>query len=204
MALEDYPSELLAKAVEQFKSLPGIGERTALRLVLHILKQDKQAGKTFGDTIINLVENVQFCQKCHNISDTETCGICNSIKRDPQIVCVVENVKDVMSIEKTAQFNGLYHVLGGIISPMDGIGPSDLTIDNLIRRVKEEEIKEIILAISPTMEGETTNFYIHKKLKDFPVKISIIARGVAFGNDLEYTDELTLGRSIQNRIPFGE
>lgn len=204
MTIHNYPSELLAKAIEQFKSLPGIGERTALRLVLHLLKQNKEQGKLFGNSIIELVENVQFCKICCNISDTDICSICSSPRRNTDIVCVVENIKDVMAIEKTQQFNGLYHVLGGIISPMDGIGPNDLTIEKLEERISEGTIKEVILAISATMEGETTNFYINKRLKNYDVEVSQIARGIAFGNDLEYTDEITLGRSILNRVPFGK
>lgn len=198
----NYPSQLLAAAVEQFKGLPGIGERTALRLVLFLLKQNKETALKFSLDITELIKNVQFCKRCFNISDTEICSICSSTSREEKTICVVENIKDVMSIEQTQQFNGLYHVLGGIISPMEGIGPQDLTIDQLVKRVEQEEIKEIILALSTTMEGDTTNFYIYRKLKEYPVKISIIARGIAIGNELEYTDEVTLGRSILNRQPF--
>ncbi|MCG8702312.1 MAG: recombination mediator RecR [Bacteroidales bacterium] len=204
MNTHNYPSSLLANAVEQFKTLPGIGERTALRLVLFLLKQNKEQGKLFGDSINELIENVMFCKTCFNISDEETCSICSNSKRNKDIICIVENVKDVMSIENTMQYNGLYHVLGGIISPMDGIGPNDLTIEQLEKRVAEEKPQEVIMAISATMEGETTSFYIHKRLKNYPVKISIIARGVSFGSELEYTDEITLGRSILNRTLFDD
>lgn len=198
----NYPSKLLAAAVEQFKSLPGIGERTALRLALFLLKQNKDTALKFSLDISELINNVQFCKRCFNISDTEICSICSNNSREEWTICVVENIKDVMSIEQTQQFNGLYHVLGGIISPMEGIGPQDLTIEQLVKRVEQENIKEIILALSTTMEGDTTNFYIFKKLKDFDVKVSVIARGIAIGNELEYTDEVTLGRSIINRQPF--
>ncbi len=198
----NYPSKLLAAAVEQFKGLPGIGERTALRLVLFILKQKKEAALKFSHDISELINHVQFCKVCHNISDSSICSICSNPSRDRSTVCVVENIKDVMSIEQTQQFNGLYHVLGGIISPMEGIGPQDLNINSLIRRAREENIDEIILALSTTMEGDTTNFYIYRKLKETQVKVSIIARGISIGNELEYTDEVTLGRSILNRQPF--
>lgn len=198
----NYPSQLLAAAVEQFKGLPGIGERTALRLALFLLKQNKETALNFTHDINELLQHVQFCKKCFNISDTEVCSICASHSRESATVCVVENIKDVMSIEHTQQFKGLYHVLGGIISPMEGIGPQDLTIEALVKRIQTEKIKEIILALSTTMEGDTTNFYIYKKLKDYDLKISVIARGIAIGNELEYTDEITLGRSIINRQPF--
>jgi recombination protein RecR len=198
----NYPSQLLAAAVEQFKGLPGIGERTALRLVLFLLKQNKETALKFSLDINELIKNVQFCKRCFNISDTEQCSICSSTAREETTICVVENIKDVMSIEHTQQYNGLYHVLGGIISPMEGIGPQDLSIEQLVNRIEKEQVKEIILALSTTMEGDTTNFYIYKKLKNYPVKISIIARGIAIGNELEYTDEITLGRSIINRQPF--
>ncbi len=197
-----YPSKLLTEAVEQFSGLPGIGERTALRLVLFLLRKSKENAREFTQALDNLVNNVHFCKTCHNISDNETCSICSSNTRNQSSICVVENVKDVMSIEHTHQYNGLYHVLGGIISPMDGVGPQDLTIDSLAERVSKDKTEEVILALSTTMEGDTTNFYIHKKLKNMNVKISIIARGVSFGNELEFTDEVTLGRSIINRQPF--
>jgi recombination protein RecR len=199
---ENYPSRLLSNAVEQFSRLPGIGERTALRLVLFLLRLNKDEALNFSHTISEFIENIKFCKVCHNLSDVETCSICSSKKRDRQIICVVENVKDIMTIENTHQFNGLYHVLGGLISPIEGIGPKDLQIDSLKSRIEKENISEVILALSATMEGDTTNFYIHKKIKDFDVSISVIARGVSFGDELEYTDEVTLGRSIVNRVPF--
>jgi recombination protein RecR len=198
----NYPSRLLAAAVEQFASLPGIGERTALRLALFLLKQEKELALRFSNTIGEFIEEVHFCETCHNISDSETCSICNSNNRDQSTICVVENIKDVMAIEHTQQYNGLYHVLGGIISPMEGIGPQDLTIDSLVNRAGNDSVKEIILALSTTMEGDTTNFYLFKKLKSVNKKISIIARGISIGNELEYTDEITLGRSIINRQLF--
>lgn len=198
----NYPSRLLTEAVEQFSGLPGIGERTALRLVLFLLHKEKADAQKFTDTLNALFEHIHFCKVCHNISDTEICGICNSHARDKSTICVVENIKDVMSIEHTQQYNGLYHVLGGIISPMEGIGPQDLTIESLVNRVKNNSTTEVILALSTTMEGDTTNFYIYKNLKDLSAKITMIARGVSFGNELEYTDEVTLGRSILNRQPF--
>jgi len=202
MIKENYPSKLLTEAVEQFKKLPGIGERTALRLALFLLRQKKEEALNFGSVIINYIENIKFCKTCHNLSDEEICPICSSPKRDKNTICIVENIKDVMSVENTQQYNGLYHVLGGIISPMEGIGPSDISIDSLIKRVSENEAKEIILALSATMEGDTTNYYIFRKLKSYPVKITAIARGVSFGDEIEYTDEITLGRSILNRTPF--
>lgn len=197
-----YPSRLLNNAVEQFSGLPGIGERTALRLVLFLLRKEKSSAMQFTQVLNDLFENVHFCKVCHNISDTELCSICSAPSRNISSICVVENIKDVMSIEHTHQYNGLYHVLGGIISPMEGIGPQDLNIDSLVERVIKKNIEEVILALSTTMEGDTTNFYIYRKLKDTGTKISIIARGISFGNELEYTDEVTLGRSILNRQPF--
>ncbi len=202
MHSENYPSTLLAEAIEQFSSLPGIGERSALRMALYLLRQRKEDALAFGTAINNLVENIVFCKTCHNLSDTEICSICSSGKRDNSIICIVENVRDVMSVENTMQYNGVYHVLGGIISPMEGIGPNDLEIESLIGRVSSEEVKEVIFALSATMEGDTTNYYIYKKIKDHVDKISVIARGVSFGDELEYTDEITLGRSILNRTPF--
>jgi recombination protein RecR len=202
MIKENYPSKLLADAVEQFKRLPGIGERTALRLALFLLRHNKEEALNFGSVINNFIENIKYCKVCHNLSDEEICPICSSGRRDRSMICVVENVRDVMSVENTQQYNGLYHVLGGIISPMEGIGPSDLAIDSLINRVSANEASEVIMALSATMEGDTTNFYIYRKLKSFPVKLTIIARGVSFGDELEYTDEITLGRSIMNRTPF--
>jgi recombination protein RecR len=202
MIKENYPSKLLSDAVEQFKMLPGIGERTALRLTLFLLRHKKEEALNFGLIINNFIENIKYCKTCHNLSDEDICPICSSGKRDRSMICVVENVRDVMSVENTQQYNGMYHVLGGIISPMEGIGPSDIAIESLIKRVSDNEATEIILALSATMEGDTTNFYLYRKLKNFPVRISIIARGVSFGDELEYTDEITLGRSIMNRTPF--
>lgn len=201
-AFHNYPSKLLEQAVREFASLPGIGNKTALRLVLHLLKQDEAEVENFGNAIVELKRNIHHCKVCCNISDTETCQICSNPRRDSNLVCVVENIRDVMSIENTSQYNGLYHVLGGIISPIDGIGPSDLTIEKLESRVREGGIDEVILALSTTMEGDTTNFYIYKRLKDFPVKVSALARGLAIGDELEYADEITLGRSIVDRTPF--
>ena len=189
--------------MQQFATLPGIGRKTALRLVLHLLRQDTETVSLFTKAIDTMKHEVKFCQTCHNISDTDTCPICANPHRDATTVCVVENIQDVMAVENTQQFNGLYHVLGGLISPMDGIGPSDLEIDSLVERVGQGTIREVILALSPTMEGDTTNFYIFRKLAPFTdVRISIIARGIAVGGELEYTDEVTLGRSILNRTPF--
>jgi recombination protein RecR len=199
-----YPSVLLENAVNEFAKLPGIGKKTALRLVLHLLRQDNEAVGHFAHTLIRLKEEIRYCSCCHNISDTAICGICADLSRDATIVCVVENVKEVMAIEKTIQFKGLYHVLGGIISPIDGIGPSDLEIASLVERVKNGEVKEVIMALSATMEGDTTNFYIFRKLQPYDVKVSIIARGVSIGDEIEYADEITLGRSILNRTPFDE
>jgi len=202
MITEKYSSRLLENAVNEFSRLPGIGRKTALRLVLYLLKKDNSEVESFCDSITSLKKNIKYCKICHNISDTEICDICSQSSRHSDIICVVENIRDVMAIENTHQFNGLYHVLGGIISPMDGIGPSELEIDSLIKRVKEGKISEIILALSTTMEGDTTNFYIYKKLKDSTVKISTLSRGVSIGDELEYTDEVTLGRSIKNRQDF--
>ena len=199
---QQYPSALLEKAIGEFSKLPGVGKKTAMRLVLHLLRQDAGTVEAFGNSIIKLKHEVKYCKVCHNISDTETCSICSNPRRDASTVCVVENIRDVMAVENTQQFKGLYHVLGGVISPMDGIGPSDLQIDSLIERVKEGTIKEIILALSSTMEGDTTNFYLFRKLSGYPVKLSVIARGISIGDELEYTDEVTLGRSIVNRTPF--
>ena len=204
--VNDYPSILLSDAVEQMASLPGIGRKTALRLVLHLLRQSNKDVEAFTGTLAKLKQEVKYCRVCHTISDQEVCPICQSHSRDKHTVCVVENVQDVMSIENTGQYNGLYHVLGGIISPMDGVGPSDIEIDSLIARVESGGIHEVILALPTTMEGDTTNFYIYKRLQNIsnatPPKISQIARGVAIGNEIEYTDEITLGRSIVNRIEF--
>lgn len=210
--MTNYPSILLSKAVDQFASLPGIGRKTALRLVLHLLRQSDHDVEAFTAALNSLKKDVHYCRICHTVSDQEVCPICQSHKRDKHMVCVVENVQDVMSIENTGQYHGLYHVLGGVISPMDGIGPSDLEIDSLVARIEQEEIQEVILALPTTMEGDTTNFYIYRRLQNAysqsPIannqglKISQIARGVAIGNELEYTDEITLGRSIINRIEF--
>lgn len=202
MNIEKYPSKLLETAVNEFTKLPGIGRKSALRLVLHLLRQDAEAVNFFGNSIIQLRNEIKHCRVCHNISDTEICNICGNHTRNQSVVCVVENIRDVMSVENTQQYNGLYHVLGGIISPMDGIGPAELEIESLVKRVEEGTIVEIILALSTTMEGDTTNFYIFRKLKDFPVKITTLARGVSVGDELEYTDEITLGRSLTNRIPY--
>lgn len=200
--MQQYPSQLLERAVEAFSQLPGVGRKTALRLVLHLLRQSTDDVDSFADAVIRVKHDVKYCKVCHNISDDETCSICSDAHRDASLVCVVENVQDVMAIENTQQFHGLYHVLGGIISPMDGIGPNDLEIDSLVRRVEEGGVKEVILALASTMEGDTTNFYISRKLKDTGVKLSVIARGISVGDELEYTDEVTLGRSILNRTPL--
>lgn len=199
-----YPSGLLENAVNEFARLPGIGRRTALRLVLHLLRQDMAHVENFANVMVTLKQEIKYCACCHNISDTDVCAICSDSSRDASVVCVVENVKEVMAIENTVQFKGLYHVLGGIISPIDGIGPSDLEIASLEERVKEGGVKEVILALSATMEGDTTNFYIFRKLWAYDVKVSIIARGVSIGDEIEYADEITLGRSILNRTPFNE
>lgn len=199
---EQYPSKLLEKAVNEFSKLPGIGHRTALRLVLHLLKQDTEAVRQFGESIIRLKEEVKYCQVCHNISDTDLCDLCANPDRDRTTICVVENIRNVMSIEDTGQFHGLYHVLGGVISPMDGIGPGDIELASLVDRVAAGGISEVILALSPTMEGDTTNFYISRRLAPFDVKLTVLARGVNIGDELEYTDEITLGRSIVNRVNF--
>lgn len=204
MQVDRFPSRLLENAVNEFAKLPGIGRKSALRLVLHLLKQEVTEVEIFAGSLMQLRSEIKHCHVCHNISDTDTCNICSNHARNPALVCVVENIRDVMSIENTNQFNGLYHVLGGIISPMDGIGPSDLEIESLVKRVGEGGISEVILALSTTMEGDTTNFFIYKKLKNTNVKISTLARGVSIGDELEYTDEVTLGRSIVNRMNFEE
>ena len=200
--VQQYPSRLLERSVQEFAKLPGIGRKTALRLVLHLLRQPQNDVEQFVTALSTMQREVKFCRVCHNISDEEVCPICRDKHRDASVVCVVENIQDVMAIENTQQFSGLYHVLGGVISPMDGIGPSDLEISSLVERVGQGDIKEVILALSPTMEGDTTNFFIFRKLANFDVRISVIARGVSVGNELEYTDEVTLGRSILNRTPF--
>ena len=203
MLNQQYPSQLLEKAVTEFSRLPGIGRKTALRLVLWMLRQDDADIEQFTEAIAAMKHEVKYCHQCHNISDADTCPICADPRRDTSTICVVENIQDVMAIENTQQYHGLYHVLGGIISPMDGIGPADIEIDSLVKRVGEGGVSEVILALSSTMEGDTTNFYIYRKLAPFAnVKVSIIARGISVGDELEYTDEVTLGRSIQNRTLF--
>ena len=204
MIQQQYPSQLLEKAVQEFSKLPGIGRKTALRLVLWMLRQDDSDVTQFTVAVNELKSGVKYCKVCHNISDTDICPICADQRRDQTTVCVVENIQDVMAIENTQQFNGLYHVLGGVISPMDGMGPADIEIDSLIQRVAEGTVQEVILALSPTMEGDTTNFYIYRKLAPTGIKVSVIARGIAVGNELEYADEVTLGRSITNRTLFEE
>lgn len=201
---QTYPSVLLEKAVGEFSKLPGIGRKTALRLSLFLLNQSEESVDAFGQAMIDLRKHINYCHICHNISDTTTCNICNDPTRDHSLVCVVASIREVMAIENTHQFKGVYHVLGGVISPMDGIGPRELNIESLCERVRGGEVKEIILALSTTMEGDTTNFYIYRKLEQLPVKISTIARGVSIGDELEYTDEITLGRSITTRTLFSE
>ncbi|MCH5178051.1 MAG: recombination protein RecR [Prevotellaceae bacterium] len=200
MIVNDYPSRLLEQAVEAFNTLPGIGRRTALRLALHMLRQPEGAVRNFADSISKFREEVKYCRICHNISDTEICEICSDQRRDRSTLCVVQSVQDVMAIENTQQYRGLYHVLGGIISPMDGIGPGDLTIEQLVERVATGEVKEVIMALSSTTDGETTRFFIGRKLENFDVKLTTIASGISVGEELEYTDEITLARSILNRI----
>ena len=202
MDLSRFPSKLLEEAVDEFAKLPGIGRRTALRLVLHLLKQDKDEVIYFGNAIIQLKEKIKKCKVCNTISDDDVCVICSNPNRDRSVVCVVESIRDVLAVENTNQFNGLYHVLDGLISPMDGIGPKDLEIDSLIEKVQNDGVKEVILALSTTMEGDTTNFYIFRKLQPLEIKISTLARGVAVGDELEYADEITLGRSIVNRTLY--
>ncbi|WP_434504108.1 recombination mediator RecR [Prevotella sp.] len=199
---ETYPSALLEKAVSEFSKLPGIGRKSALRLVLNMLRRNASDVDEFCNSIMTLKHEVKYCRVCHNISDTDVCPICSNSRRDASTICVVENIQDVMAVEKTQQFNGLYHVLGGIISPMDGIGPGDIEVDSLVDRISKGDVKEVILALSSTMEGDTTNFYISRKLVQYDVKLSVIARGISVGDELEYTDEVTLGRSILNRTPF--
>ena len=202
MPINEFPSKLLENAVNEFSSLPGIGRKTALRLVMHLLRQPSSEVQRFGESITKLKKEVHYCMKCHNISDTEICDICADNSRDESLLCVVENIRDVIAIENTGQYRGLYHVLGGIISPMDGIGPSDLKISSLEEKVSKGEIKEVILALSTTMEGDTTNFYIYRRIGEKEITISTLSRGVAIGDELEYTDEITLGRSIVNRTRF--
>jgi recombination protein RecR len=202
MSFTEYPSKLLENAVNEFASLPGIGRKTAFRLVMNLLKRDPDEVKKFGESVIKLRHEIHYCKSCHNISDSEICSICADPRRDRSVICVVENIQDVMAIENTRQFKGIYHVLGGLISPVDGIGPSDLRIDTLEEKVGSASIKEVILALSTTMEGDTTNFYIFKRLGRFGVLLTTLARGVAIGDELEYTDEITLGRAINNRNPY--
>lgn len=199
---QQYPSVLLEKAVNEFSKLPGIGRKTALRLVLHLLRQSNSDVEQFVSAIAKVKQEVKYCRVCHNISDEDVCPICSDPRRDTSLICVVENIQDVMAVENTQQFRGLYHVLGGIISPMDGIGPDQLEIQSLVQRVEQGGVSEVILALSSTMEGDTTNFYISRKLAPLDVKLSVIARGISVGDELEYTDEVTLGRSIVNRTPF--
>ena len=197
-----YPSKLVEEAVDQISKLPGIGKKSALRLVLYLLKEETIQTEALAGSLLKLRREIKYCKSCHNIADSDLCAICTSPRRDKSLICVVEDTRDVMAIENTAQFTGLYHVLGGVISPLDGVGPSDLKINALLERVGKEGTAEVILALSPTMEGDTTAFYITKKLKDLPVKISTIARGVPIGGELEYADEITLGRSILRRTPY--
>jgi len=198
----NFSSKLLENAVNEFSSLPGIGQKTALRLVLHLLNQPQSEVEKFSNSLLILKRDIRYCVECHNISDQEICEICSSVKRDKSLICVVEDTRDVMAIENTGQYQGGYHVMGGLISPMDGVGPSDLNIESLVKRVHQDGIKEVILALSATMEGDTTIFYLYKKLKDAGISISTIARGIAFGGELEYVDEITLGRSIATRVPY--
>jgi len=202
MSFSEYPSKLLENAVNEFASLPGIGRKTAFRLVMNLLRRDTEEVKRFGESIIRLHREIHYCKVCHNISDSEICTICSDDKRDRSMICVVENIQDVMAIENTRQYKGVYHVLGGIISPVDGIGPADLKIDSLEEKVKAGGIAEIILALSTTMEGDTTNFYLFRRLNKYNVYLTTLARGVAIGDELEYTDEITLGRAINNRNPY--
>lgn len=199
---QQYPSELLEKAVDEFSRFPGIGRKTALRLVLHLLRNQPETTHSFASALVHLVDEVKRCEICHNISDTPICPICSSPKRDASLVCVVENIQDVMAVENTQQYRGLYHVLGGVISPMDGVGPSDLEIESLVQRIKVGGVEEVILALSSTMEGDTTNFFIYRKIASLGVKVSVIARGISVGDELQYADEVTLGRSIINRTAF--
>lgn len=200
----EFSSSLLENAVTQLSRLPGVGRKTALRLALHILRQEPEMAENLGNSIIDMRHGIKYCRVCHNISETDCCAICSNPMRDASTVCVVENVKDVMSIENTNQYTGLYHVLGGVISPMDGIGPDKLEIESLIERIKTEGIKEVILALGATMEGETTNYYIYRRVGDCQVKVTQLARGVSVGNEIEYTDEITLGRSLLNRVLFSD
>ena len=198
----NFSSKLLEDAVNEFSKLPGVGQKTALRLVLHLLNKEQEEVEHFGNAVIRLRKEIKHCSICHNISDNQVCEICSANKKDKEVICVVEDTRDVMAVENTGQYFGVYHVLGGLISPMDGIGPSDLFIDSLVQRVATTPVKEVILALSATMEGDTTLFYLYKRLKDFQIPITTIARGIAFGGELEYADEITLGRSIVTRVPY--
>lgn len=202
MSYNEFPSRLLEEAVDEFASLPGVGRKTAFRLVMNLLRRDAEDVKRFGETIIRLHDEIHYCRICNNISDSEICNICSDDKRDKTVICVVENVQDVMALENTRQFKGQYHVLGGIISPINGIGPSDLKIDSLEEKIRAGDVKEIIFALSTTMEGDTTNYYLYRKLSKYNISITTLARGVAIGDELEYTDEITLGRAINNRNPY--
>jgi recombination protein RecR len=196
-----FSSSLLENAVNEFARLPGIGKKTALRLVLHLLKQDETFTENFSETIAKMRREIRFCQRCHNVSDADICSICANSLRNQRLICVVENLRDVIAIENTQQFSGTFHILGGVISPLDGIGPDQLKIESLVQRIKKEGTEELIFALSPNIQGDTTIYYIQKKMKEFNCKITTIARGIAFGGELEYADELTLGRSLQNRLP---
>ena len=200
----NFPSKLVENAVEQLSSLPGIGRKSALRLVLHMLKQDKISVEQFGDSFIQLINRINYCTRCYSISDSEICEVCANPKRDKETICIVEDIRVMMAIENTMQYKGVYHILGGLISPMDGIGPSDIRVDELISRIENKNIKEVIFALSTTMEGDTTNYYLFRRLKDYDIKISSIARGIAIGDELEYTDEITLGTAISSRMPYSE
>ena len=200
----NFPSQLVENAVEQLSSLPGIGKKSALRLVLHILKREKNNVEKFGNSFIDLINNISYCSSCYSISDTGICEICNNSKRNKQIICVVEDIRVMMAIENTMQYNGVYHILGGLISPIDGVGPNDIRISELIERIVQNDINEVIFALSTTMEGDTTNYYLYKKLKEYNIKISSIARGIATGDEIEYTDEITLGAAISSRTPYSE
>ena len=200
----NFPSQLVKNAVEQLSSLPGIGKKSALRLVLHILKRDKINVERFGNSFIDLINKISYCSSCYSISDTGICEICNNSKRNKQMICIVEDIRVMMAIENTMQYNGVYHILGGLISPIDGVGPSDIRISELLEKTAQNDINEIIFALSTTMEGDTTNYYLYKKLKEYNIKISSIARGIATGDEIEYTDEITLGAAISSRTPYSE
>ena len=200
----NFPSQLVKNAVEQLSSLPGIGKKSALRLVLHIIKRDKINVEKFGNSFIDLINKISYCSSCYSISDTGICEICNNSKRNKQMICIVEDIRVMMAIENTMQYNGVYHILGGLISPIDGVGPNDIRISELIERIVQNDINEVIFALSTTMEGDTTNYYLYKKLKEYNIKISSIARGIATGDEIEYTDEITLGAAISSRTPYSE